>query len=119
VASFFLLLHAAQLHPLRAPHLLESTHRPGTRCDNGQNGQTNRVPCAFGILSTITAQPGLHSRYSNCGASGTSFEANLHRRLGLRAAELRFRARVAPGAAHVCAFVAWSLRRDDRVAVIE
>ena len=41
---------------------------PETRCDFGQNGHTKRVPCAFGILSTITAQPGLHSRYNTCGA---------------------------------------------------
>jgi hypothetical protein len=27
----------------------------------GQNGQTKRVPCAFGVRSTITDQPGLHS----------------------------------------------------------
>ena len=39
---------------------------PGTRCDTGQNGQTKRVPCAFGVFSTVTAHPGLHSRYSTC-----------------------------------------------------
>ena len=44
---------------------------PGTRCDFGQNGQTNRVPSAFGVRSTITAQPGLHSLY-NIGSSGTT-----------------------------------------------
>src|SRR5712664_2747591 len=43
---------------------------PGTRCDFGQNGQTNRVPCAFAIRSTITDQPGLHSLYRT-GSSGT------------------------------------------------
>src|SRR5258708_25067553 len=44
---------------------------PGTRCDFGQNGQTNRVPCAFAIRSTMTAQPGLHSLYST-GSSGAT-----------------------------------------------
>src|SRR5215470_8953674 len=43
---------------------------PGTRCDFGQNGQTKRVPCAFGVRSTMTVQPGLHSLYST-GSSGT------------------------------------------------
>src|ERR1700693_890421 len=37
---------------------------PGTRCDTGQNGHPKRVPCAFGVFSTVTAHPGLHSRYS-------------------------------------------------------
>src|SRR5256885_9616067 len=45
---------------------------PGTRCDFGQNGQTNRNPCAFGILSTITAQPGLHSLYSTGSGGGAT-----------------------------------------------
>src|SRR6266404_1117761 len=36
---------------------------PGTRCDFGQNGQTNLVPSAFGARSTITAHPGLQSLY--------------------------------------------------------
>src|SRR2546421_8514244 len=53
---------------------------PGTRCDFGQNGQTNRVPCAFGILSTITAQPGLHSLY-NTGSGGAT--TTLAERTGL------------------------------------
>src|SRR5216683_2463273 len=44
---------------------------PGTRCDFGQNGQTNRVPCAFAIRSTMTDQPGLHSLYRT-GSSGTT-----------------------------------------------
>src|ERR1700722_1826882 len=43
--------------------LLNPRTGPETRCDNGQKGQTNRVPCAFGILSTITAQPDRHNRY--------------------------------------------------------
>src|SRR6266568_4463583 len=34
---------------------------PGTRCDFGQNGQTKRVPIAFGVRSTTTAHPGLHN----------------------------------------------------------
>src|SRR5215813_13563289 len=46
---------------------------PGTRWDFGQNGQTNRVPCAFGVRSTITVQPGLHSLY-NTGSSGTIWD---------------------------------------------
>src|SRR5712664_1606509 len=44
---------------------------PGTRCDFGQNGHTNRVPCAFAIRSTMTDQPGLHSLYRT-GSSGTT-----------------------------------------------
>src|SRR5882724_3403679 len=44
---------------------------PGTRCDFGQNGQTNLVPIAFGARSTITAHPGLQSLY-NAGSSGTA-----------------------------------------------
>jgi hypothetical protein len=39
----------------------------------GQNGQTNRVPCAFGMFSTITAQPERQMRMSTCGA-GPSLE---------------------------------------------
>ena len=53
--------------------LLNPRTGPGTRCDNGQKGQTNRVPCAFGIFSTITAQPDRHNFTSTCGA-GCSFE---------------------------------------------
>src|SRR5260221_5275052 len=46
---------------------------PGTRCDTGQNGHTKRVPCAFGVFSTVTAHPGLHSRYSTCtGTTGVN-----------------------------------------------
>ena len=44
---------------------------PGTRCDSGQNGQTKRVPCAFGIVSTITAQLDLHRRKKTCGAGAS------------------------------------------------
>ena len=46
---------------------------PDTRCETGQKGHTNRVPCAFGIFSTITAHPALQKRNSTCGA-GASFE---------------------------------------------
>src|ERR1700721_1628528 len=46
---------------------------PETRCDTVQNGHTNRVPCAFWVVSTITAHPARHSRYCTCGA-GISFE---------------------------------------------
>src|ERR1700747_1379087 len=42
---------------------------PGTRCDFGQNGQTNLLPIAFGARSTITAHPGLQSLYS-AGSNG-------------------------------------------------
>ncbi|PYU64752.1 MAG: hypothetical protein DMG49_25795 [Acidobacteria bacterium] len=45
---------------------------PGTRCDFGQNGQTNRVPCAFAIRSTMTAQPGLHSLYRTGSGGATA-----------------------------------------------
>jgi hypothetical protein len=48
---------------------------PATRCEIEQNGQTNRVPCAFETFSTITAQPGRQKRISTCGA-GCSFEAS-------------------------------------------
>ena len=44
---------------------------PGTRCDFGQNGQTKRVPIAFGVRSTITDHPALHSLYS-IGSRGTA-----------------------------------------------
>jgi hypothetical protein len=43
---------------------------PETRCDCGQNGQTNRVPCWLGCLSTSTAHPGLQNR-NNTGSTGT------------------------------------------------
>jgi len=48
---------------------------PDTRCDFGQKGQTNRVPCALGISSTITAQPDRHMRNKICGA-GPSFDTD-------------------------------------------
>src|SRR3984957_3572152 len=65
---------------------------PGTRCDTGQNGHTNRVPCAFGVFSTVTAHPGLHRRYSTCtGTTGVKrltgfagFAAGRAVRAGLR-----------------------------------
>src|SRR5262249_39336544 len=49
---------------------------PGTRCDLGQKGHTKRVPCAFGMRSTITDHPSLHNLYST-GSSGaaTTFAA--------------------------------------------
>jgi hypothetical protein len=48
---------------------------PGTRCDTGQNGHTNLVPCAFGAFSTLTAHPGLHNRYKTCtGTAATNLE---------------------------------------------
>src|SRR5580700_5167262 len=65
---------------------------PGTRCDTGQNGHTKRVPCAFGVFSTVTAHPGLHRRYSTCtGTTGanrltgfTAFATGRAARAGLR-----------------------------------
>jgi hypothetical protein len=49
---------------------------PGTRCDLGQNGHTNRVPCAFAMRSTITDQPGLHSLYrTGSGGATATFTA--------------------------------------------
>src|SRR5215470_8406003 len=48
---------------------------PGTRCDFGQNGQTNRVPCAFGMRSTTTDQPGLHNLYSTGSGGGATTRA--------------------------------------------
>src|SRR6202047_1591414 len=51
---------------------------PGTRCDLGQKGQTKRVPCAFGMRSTITPHPGLHSLYST-GSGGTTTGLRLAR----------------------------------------
>jgi len=51
---------------------------PGTRCESGQNGHTNRVPCAFGVFSTATAHPGLHNRYCTCtGGAATNRPAGL------------------------------------------
>jgi hypothetical protein len=46
---------------------------PGTRCESGQNGQTNRVPCACGIFSTLTAHPGRHNRNITWGG-GANFD---------------------------------------------
>src|SRR5690242_10244530 len=35
---------------------------PETRCECGQNGHTNRVPCWLGCFSTSTAHPDLQNR---------------------------------------------------------
>src|SRR5215469_1994689 len=64
---------------------------PGTRCDTGQNGQTNRVPCALGSFSTTTAQLDLHSRYIVCGGGITT----LALRTGFTSCRTCFRARAA------------------------
>src|SRR5215469_17072520 len=64
---------------------------PGTRCDTGQNGQTNRVPCALGSFSTTTAQLDLHSRYIVCGGGMTT----LALRTGFTSGRTYFRARAA------------------------
>src|SRR6266478_4852684 len=73
---------------------------PGTRCESGQNGHTNRVPCAFGVFSTATAHPGLHNRYCTCkggaatnrpagsvGFAGRAGRADLRARVTRRAVE--------------------------------
>src|SRR5215469_14645681 len=59
---------------------------PGTRCDFGQSGQTKRVPRAFGVRSTITAQPGLHSLYSTGSRGTATFTAGLPATAGFAAA---------------------------------
>jgi len=99
--------------------LLNPRTGPETRCDNGQKGQTNLVPCAFGILSTITAQPDRHNRYWICGA-GTSFEAIFTAGFVARRGTA-FRARVARRGVRLAArlVVRLDARRVDRVAVIE
>jgi hypothetical protein len=86
---------------------------PETRCERGQNGQTNRVPCAFGILSTITAQPLRHNRNITCGA-GFSFEIFPTGFAGAFAAGLAGRREVAFRGRTVRRVA----RRDDRVAAI-
>src|ERR1700704_3495018 len=70
---------------------------PGTRCESGQNGHTNRVPCAFGVFSTATAHPGLHNRYCTCtGGAATNRPAGLagFSRRARRAGRADLRARV-------------------------
>src|SRR5882672_3882488 len=69
---------------------------PGTRCDLGQNGHTKRVPCALGMRSTITDQPGLHSLYSTgSGGATTTFtgRAGLLAFTAVRFAAARFTGR--------------------------
>src|SRR6266853_5999566 len=70
---------------------------PGTRCDLGQNGHTKRVPCALGMRSTITDQPGLHSLYSTgSGGATTTFtgRAGLLAFTTVRFADARFTGRL-------------------------
>src|SRR5258708_4598110 len=64
-----------RLHGARRIFLTPRTG-PGTRCALGQNGQTNRVPCAFAIRSTMTAQPGLPSLYSTGSGGATATLTN-------------------------------------------
>ncbi len=59
------LIHCA-LRTLRKP-----LTGPETRCECGQNGHTNRVPCWLGCFSTSTAHPGLQNRRST-GSSGST-----------------------------------------------
>src|SRR5712672_1836253 len=69
---------------------------PGTRCDLGQNGHTKRVPCALGMRSTITDQPGLHNLYSTgSGGATTTFtgRAGLLAFTAVRFAAARFTGR--------------------------
>ena len=79
---------------------------PGTRCESGQKGHTKRVPCAFAIFSTITAQPALHNRNCTWGG-GASFDTIFATGLAARRG-VAFRARVARRGD----------RRDVRVAVM-
>src|SRR5580704_5609979 len=83
---------------------------PETRCESGQKGHTKRVPCAFGIFSTITAQPALQIRNSTCGA-GASFETFFTTGLAARRGTA-FRVRVVRRAVRRCE------RRDVLLAVI-
>jgi hypothetical protein len=82
---------------------------PDTRCEIEQNGQTKRVPCAFEMFSTITAQPGRQNRISTCGA-GCIFD--VRRNIGFATA-------LAAGLA--AGFAAWrraglpAARRVDRL----
>src|SRR5438445_4870341 len=69
---------------------------PETRCEFGQNGHTNRVPCWLGCFSTRTAHPGLQNRKST-GSSGTGCNFVVVFRAGVvvfRAGVVAFRARV-------------------------
>src|SRR5260370_24394258 len=72
---------------------------PATRCDLGQNGHTQRVPCALGMRSTITDHPGLHSLYSNgSGGATTTFpgRAGLPALTAVRFQDTPFTARLVP-----------------------
>src|SRR4029077_3026891 len=83
---------------------------PATRCESGQKGHTKRVPCAFGIFSTITAQPALHKRNRTCGA-GATFEPVFTTGFTARRGTA-FRARAARRGVRRCE------RRDVLLAVI-
>src|ERR1700722_16368787 len=83
---------------------------PATRCESGQKGHTKRVPCAFGIFSTITAHPALHKRNRTCGA-GASFEPVFTTGLAARRGTA-FRTRAARRGVRRCE------RRDALLAVI-
>src|SRR5260370_842769 len=70
---------------------------PGTRCDFGQNGHTNRVPCALGMRSTITDQPGWTCSYgTGSGGATTTFtgRAGLPALTAVRFEDARFTGRL-------------------------
>jgi hypothetical protein len=48
-----------------------------------QNGHTKRVPCAFGVFSTITDQPGLQILYSTCSGGAAGCRERIARTSGL------------------------------------
>ena len=66
---------------------------PETRCESGQKGHTKRVPCAFGIFSTITAHPALAKPEQNL-RRGRELRNGFHHRLRCTAAELLSAVRV-------------------------
>ena len=90
---------------------------PGTRCDTGQKGQTNRVPCAFGARSTITLQPGLHNRYNIGGCGAATARPTRTAALGFAAGRAGFTGRTRRAVLRTRG-VRRELRRALRVAAI-